>query len=182
MAEKRGSPIPTSGTVGSMHSRTSRHSWPSDSLVAMDFQLMIPFTSRSFCMTGSCEKSFMSMSVVAPLREAFGSMEVGVRFAASISPIRTVGSIDSSEAAIPSTASGSSVMEIVMSTQARSKSGTVRRSNSASTCLIRPTFRLPRRRYPNQLSSSRTVRSSESGAAPPSTSRFMRSDNAFRRS
>ena len=90
-----------------------------------------------------------------------------------------VGSIGSSPAVIPSTASGSSAIEIRASIQVISKSGTVLRSNSDRTCLMRPTLFLPLREYPNQLKSSRTVNSVGLGAAPPSIAHFIPFDNSL---
>jgi hypothetical protein len=49
----------------------------------IEFQLTIPFTDRSVVMTGSCEKSFASIKVIASCRLASGEIRVGELFAAA---------------------------------------------------------------------------------------------------
>ncbi len=56
----------------------------------MEAQLMTPLTLTACCpiITGNCEKSYPSMSVIAALKLAFGATDTGTTFAEGNLPIR----------------------------------------------------------------------------------------------
>ena len=74
--------------AGSMKSRTASPPVPSASLEPIELQPTIPFTVRSPCITGSCEKSCSIISVAASRSGASGEMETGARLAADSLPMR----------------------------------------------------------------------------------------------
>src|SRR5208282_4877036 len=61
--------------------------FPSARREPRDFQLMIPFTSRSVVVTGSCEKSCCNIKVIASESSASGEMHRGGLLAAANTPI-----------------------------------------------------------------------------------------------
>src|SRR5262249_2627183 len=60
-----------------MHSRTVLQVFPKASRRPSDFQLKMPFGSRSLCITGNCEKSFINMELTAFATVSLGLTQIG---------------------------------------------------------------------------------------------------------
>ena len=113
------------------HERMIGLSGYSDAAAPIDRQLTTPFTSRLLTITGSCEKSLISMSVVALASGLFGCTLVNMQVAVGSTRMCTVGLTGSVRTPVVSM---SSSIEMSQSICSRSKSGTVRGFSSADHC------------------------------------------------
>lgn len=166
---------------------------PTASLDPITSQLTMPFTSRSFCITGSCEKSWRSMRVITCCSGASGFTLSGVLIAESKRPTLNAGSSEPPAMRTGWTmgsgtaAQGTPIDRSVAGTGARtscvvfrrkptdasrgtmSKSGTVSNPASSSRARTLCSTHTPRRSAPNQAIKVRTV------TRPPSSPAFNRS-------